>query len=116
MIFHRDFRPVPLTEQIKVGSSILDKDGKLVRKIKDQNVNASKQTSPNNPQFNELYLLCEEVISNPSHSVLVFAGSKEETKNVSRELAQRVRVNQNYKIEERKLLVQRLQSATNGSA
>uniref|UniRef100_A0A670JQ90 DNA polymerase theta n=1 Tax=Podarcis muralis TaxID=64176 RepID=A0A670JQ90_PODMU len=66
-LYHTDFRPVPLVEQVKIGSQIYDSSIKVVREI--QSVLHIKNDE------DHVVTLCYETVQN-GHSVLIFCPSK----------------------------------------
>ncbi|CAI5797066.1 DNA polymerase theta [Podarcis lilfordi] len=66
-LYHTDFRPVPLVEQVKIGSQIYDSSIKAVREI--QSVPHIKNDE------DHVVTLCYETVQN-GHSVLIFCPSK----------------------------------------
>ncbi|XP_033029736.1 DNA polymerase theta, partial [Lacerta agilis] len=66
-LYHTDFRPVPLVEQVKIGSQIYDSSIKVVREI--QSVVHIKNDE------DHVVTLCYETVQN-GHSVLIFCPSK----------------------------------------
>ncbi|XP_004709845.1 DNA polymerase theta [Echinops telfairi] len=66
-LYHTDFRPVPLTESVKIGNSIYDSSMKLVREF--------QPTIQVKGDEDHIVSLCYETVHN-SHSVLLFCPSK----------------------------------------
>ncbi|KAF2076111.1 hypothetical protein CYY_002573 [Polysphondylium violaceum] len=111
-IYEGNFRPVPLTEYIKIGSDILDNSGKLVRKLDP--LPPMPHATAIEKEMPHIVSLCLEVI--PAHSVLVFCHSKQLTYDTAKSLASLLPAHiLNHKLDERETLIQLLSSA-NGVA
>eukprot|EP01080_Neovahlkampfia_damariscottae_P003704 gene3704-6593_t len=64
ILYVSTFRPVPLTEYLKIDNEIFDVEGKLLRQLK----------TPNKKDPDNILQLCEEIV--PDGSVLIFCSSK----------------------------------------
>ncbi|EGC39324.1 hypothetical protein DICPUDRAFT_27081 [Dictyostelium purpureum] len=101
-VYEGNFRPVPLTEYIKIGNNLYDKDNNLVKTLE----------SPNDKESHTLELISEII---PKHSVLVFCPSKAMTFNLATSLATKFPENiLQDKRDQRETLIQLLKSS-NGS-
>jgi len=77
-LYVTDFRPVPLKQYLKVGTRILDADGRLVRTIPRPPVAArtARQDGKPSDDPDQITELCEEV-TRDGNSVLVFCATKD---------------------------------------
>jgi DNA polymerase theta len=74
-LFVSDYRPVPLTEFLKIDNEIVDKEGKLLRTL----------DSPNKKDPDNLLPLCTEIV--PNGSVLIFCSSKKGCESTALQLS-----------------------------
>ncbi|PRP88310.1 hypothetical protein PROFUN_03419 [Planoprotostelium fungivorum] len=102
-----DFRPVPLSEMVKVQNTLYNASGQTIRTVQDYKC---KQAS-------ELYPLCMEVVSKPDQSVLVFCSSRADTVNTADTLAKCLPPEtMKYKEQEKVMLLQKLKYANSGGS
>eukprot|EP01114_Cavostelium_apophysatum_P021206 TRINITY_DN7330_c0_g1_i1.p1 TRINITY_DN7330_c0_g1~~TRINITY_DN7330_c0_g1_i1.p1 ORF type:complete len:1094 (+),score=231.21 TRINITY_DN7330_c0_g1_i1:99-3380(+) len=116
-VYEDVFRPVPLTEALKVGNQILNKEGKLVRTLPFPTRKFSYDNK--NYDLDGLYELCIETIQDPNLSVLIFCSTKDETVAISQELAAIMAKEHphlaNQKQSEREMTARRLSRENSGS-
>ena len=79
-LYHTTYRPVPLTEYIKVGNNIYNKSMKLISSIPES------ESMSDDPDH--IVWLCQDTVGD-GHSVLIFCP----TKNQSEKLAEKIAVN-----------------------
>lgn len=77
-LYCTNYRPVPLTEYVKVGNRIYSKAMKLIRSIPES------ETLSDDPDH--IVWLCQETV-NGGHSVLVFCPTKNQTEKLAEKIA-----------------------------
>ncbi|XP_051137227.1 helicase and polymerase-containing protein TEBICHI [Andrographis paniculata] len=78
-LYETDFRPVPLEEYVKVGSTIYNKDMKIIRTI-------PKVADLGGKDPDHIVELCNEVVQE-GHSVLIFCSSRKGCESTAKHIA-----------------------------